>query len=122
MQFTGKIIHGEGRGKGFGFPTINVDGDFTELTQGVYAALVQLNGKSYKGAMNFGPQPTFNRVGVRVEVFLLDFEGEVYGETVSIEPVERIRDVMKFASAEELLDQIDQDIVRVKQVLYNSAT
>lgn len=122
MQLTGKIIHGEGRGKGLGFPTINVEGAFSDLEQGVYAVWVDLNGSRYKGAMNYGPQPTFEDGKVRVEVFLLNFEGDLYGETVTVEPVERIRSVIKFESVEALRAQIDQDIVRVEQVLYNSAT
>lgn len=122
MQLTGKIIHGEGRGREIGFPTINVEGDFRDLEQGVYAVWVDLNGTRHKGAMNYGPQPTFNSGIVRVEIFLLDFEGDIYGQTVTVEAVERIREVKKFASVEELRAQINQDIVRVKQVLYNSAT
>lgn len=122
MKLTGKIIHGEGRGTLLGFPTINVEGDFSGLETGVYAAWVEVMGKTYRGAMNYGPQPTFGDSHTRMEVFLLDFEGDLYGEEAVIRPVRKIRDTKKFASADELRAQIDQDVVRVKQVLYNIAT
>lgn len=122
MKLTGKIIHGAGRGKALGFPTLNIEGRFSELEQGVYAVWVQLGEGRYQGAMNHGPQPTFGDEQVRTEVFLLDFEGEVYGEMATVTVVKKIRDTRKFESPEDLRAQIMQDVEDVKQVLYNDPT
>lgn len=121
MKLTGKIVHGAGRGKGLGFPTLNIEGEFLDMEQGVYAVWVTM-GKRIPGAMNYGPQPTFGDTQLRVEVFLLDFEGEVYGEEATVEVVKKIRDTRKFDSVEELKAQITQDVEDVKQVLYNDPT
>ena len=117
MKLTGKIIHGAGRGKGLGFPTLNIEGGFSELEQGVYAVWVEVGGQRHKGAMNYGPQPTFGGAAVRVEVFLLDFEGEVYGEIATVEVVKKIRDTRKFDSAEDLKAQIAEDVRQVRAAL-----
>jgi riboflavin kinase / FMN adenylyltransferase len=117
MKRTGKIIHGAGRGKGLGFPTINIEGDFSDLEQGVYAAWVEVGGKRYKGAMNYGPQPTVGDSTTRLEVFLLDFEGELYDEVAEVEVVQKIRSVQKFASLEDLKLQIARDVEEVRNVL-----
>ncbi|MFA4814955.1 MAG: riboflavin kinase [Candidatus Gracilibacteria bacterium] len=117
MNLTGKIIHGEGRGGCIGFPTLNIEGNFPGLEQGVYAVWVSLEQGRFRGAMNFGPQPTFGDSHVRVEVFLLDFDSDIYGETATVEVVQKIREIQKFASAEELKTQIMEDISRVKSVL-----
>ncbi len=122
MKLTGQIIHGAGRGKGLGFPTLNIEGGFSGLEPGVYAVWAWLGERRYAGAMNYGPQPTFGDAQVRTEVFLLNFEGEVYGETATVEVVRKIRDTRKFDSPEELKAQIVQDIEDVKQVLYNDPT
>lgn len=116
MKLTGKIVHGAGRGKGLGFPTLNIEGEFLGLDQGVYAVWATLD-KRYPGAMNYGPQPTFGDTQVRVEVFLLDFDGEVYGKEATVEVVKKIRDTRKFASVDELKAQIEEDVRQVKAVL-----
>lgn len=113
MNLTGKIIHGEGRGAQIGFPTLNIEGVFPNLQQGVYAVWVTLGAARYKGAMNYGAQPTFNSKQVRIEIFLLDFEGDVYGETAQVEVASKIRDIKKFANAEELKAQIAKDVLEV---------
>ena len=114
MKLTGKIIHGEGRGKGLGFPTLNIEGGFSGLEQGVYAVWVTLGEQRYAGAMNYGPQPTFGGAAVRVEVFLLDFEGELYGREATVEVVKKIRDTRKFESVEDLKAQIAEDVKQVR--------
>ncbi|MEK9159163.1 MAG: riboflavin kinase [Patescibacteria group bacterium] len=122
MKLTGKILHGAGRGRGLGFPTLNIEGEFLDLEQGVYAVWASVGEGRYEGAMNYGPQPTFGVADVRVEVFLLNFEGEVHGEQATVTVVKKIRDTRKFDSAEELKVQIAQDVEDVKEVLYNDRT
>lgn len=117
MNFIGKVIHGDGRGMQIGSPTINLEGDFSQIEHGVYAVWVNLGAARYKGAMNYGAQPTFDSEKVRVEIFLLDFEGDLYGETVTVEVVQKIRDVKKFAGEEELKLQIARDVLEIKNIL-----
>lgn len=117
MNLTGKIVHGEGRGARIGFPTLNIEGSFPGLEQGVYAVWVTLPAGRFKGAMNYGPQPTFEDAHIRVEVFLLGFEGDVYGETATVEVVKKIREVRKFESVEALKKQIEEDVKVVRNVL-----
>lgn len=117
MKLTGKIVHGAGRGRGIGFPTLNIEGEFLGLEQGVYAVWTTVAGERHKGAMNYGPQPTFGSAAVRVEVFLLDFEGELHGEEASVEVLKKIRDTRKFDSVEELKTQIDEDVRQVRDAL-----
>lgn len=125
MQFSGKVVHGEGRGHGLGFPTINVqvEGGLSEadLSYGVYSVAVVifesglLNKKNvqHKGAMNWGRRPTFNEQEAGVEIHLLGFEGDLYGEQVEVQVLHKIRDVQKFSSKEELVAQIRKDLSRV---------
>ncbi|QQR55235.1 riboflavin kinase [Candidatus Peregrinibacteria bacterium] len=117
MQLIGEIVHGAGRGAAMGFPTLNVEGNFSGLEHGVYAVWVTLKKGRFKGAMSFGPQPTFKDAQVRVEVFLLDFEGEVYGEQATVEVVKKIRELQTFESVEALKLHIQKDVEKVRSVL-----
>ncbi len=117
MKLTGKIVHGQGRGHHLGIPTINLSVSDVELPYGVYAVRVSLGEQTYGGAMNWGARPTFDESNPVMEIHLLDFEGEVYGELAEVEIVEQIRDVMKFATKEELVAQIEEDIAQVKSLL-----
>ncbi|MFA6024507.1 MAG: riboflavin kinase [Candidatus Gracilibacteria bacterium] len=122
MKLTGKIVHGQGRGKALGFPTLNIEGDFVDLEQGVYAVWVDFGQGRFRGAMNYGPQPTFEGMQTRAEVFVLDFEGDLYGETAEITVVKKTREVQKFDSATALQEQIQKDVGLVRGLLYNDPT
>jgi riboflavin kinase/FMN adenylyltransferase len=118
MKLTGKIVHGAGRGKGLGFPTINLEGAFSDLEMGVFAAWVSLDGgPRLAGAMHHGVNRTFEEGVAHVEIFLLDFSGEVYGQSAEVDVVKKIRDTQKFSSAEELVAQIQRDVLEVRSVL-----
>lgn len=117
MKLTGKIIHGQGRGHHLGLPTINLDQHPSNLETGVYAVWVSLKSGRYKGAMNWGPRPTFNETEHVMEVHLIEFEGELYGEKVELEIVQKLRDVEKFDSKDLLKAQIKKDIADVSALL-----
>ena len=111
-------MHGAGRGQQLGFPTLNVACEASGLEHGVYAAWVRLNeGLLLPGALHYGVNRTFEEGSATVEIFLLDFSGEVYGQTVVFEVVKKIRDTKKFDSAEALVVQIAKDVERVREVL-----
>jgi riboflavin kinase / FMN adenylyltransferase len=114
----GRVVRGAGRGRTIGVPTINLaPPDPRKLLppDGVYAVWVTVgqratgNGQRYGGMMNQGPRPTFAEHGRTLEVHLFDFAGELYGETVRVEWVERLRDVRAFPSREALVAQLERD-------------
>lgn len=119
LTFQAKVVIGEGRGKQLGFPTINLDIEDLNLSLdfGVYASRVGVEGETYLGAMHYGPRGTFNDARPVMEIYLLDFSGDIYGAVVEVEVVEKIRDVQKFASKEELIEQINKDVAAVKSCL-----
>jgi riboflavin kinase/FMN adenylyltransferase len=114
----GKVIHGHARGKGLGFPTANL-----EVTQdlypddGVYAATVIVDDRRYDGVVNIGTNPTFGDGQLAVEVFLIDYRGDLYGKELQVALVDKIRDEQTFPSPDLLVRQIEQDIQRAKEIL-----
>ena len=117
-SIRGTVVRGAGRGRTIGIPTINLaPPDSRKLLppDGVYAVTVTVgkrkteNGKRYGGMMNQGPRPTFGDQARTLEVHLFDFDGEVYGETVEVEWVRRLRDVQAFPSRETLVAQLERD-------------
>lgn len=109
---TGEVVRGAGRGRGLGVPTLNLAPPHPRKLlppDGVYAARVAWRGERRGAMLNLGPRPTFGEAGRTLEAHLFDFEGELVGETVTVEFVRRLRDVMRFASAEALTSQLDRD-------------
>jgi riboflavin kinase/FMN adenylyltransferase len=109
---VGRVGTGERRGRLLGIPTINL----TELSprkllppDGVYAVAVEWRGGRVGGMMNQGPRPTFQDGHRILEAHLFDFEGDLYGEWVRVEWVERLRDIERFSSAEQLQQQLERD-------------
>lgn len=117
----GTVMHGEKRGRLLGFPTANVQPDehYVLPAKGVYAVFAEHQGKKWQGVMNVGVKPTFHDNGTRpsLEVHLLGFEGQLYGEELRIELVHFIREERKFSGIEELIAQITKDADTAKQIL-----
>jgi len=113
-------MRGEGRGRTIGTPTINV-GEYPDRKllppDGVYAARVEWAGGQAGGMLNQGPKPTFGETRRTVEVHLFGVDADLYGEWVRVEWVERLRDVQRFASVEELQDQLKRDRAAALDVL-----
>lgn len=114
----GVVVRGAGRGRTIGIPTINLaPPDPRKLLppDGVYAVTVRIgaqgagSGEQYGGMMNQGPRPTFGEQGRTLEVHLFDFDGELYGETVNVAWVRRLREVQAFSSREALVAQLERD-------------
>ena len=113
----GVVEHDRGVGKSFGLPTVNISVDSRKLipAEGVYDTRVRLaDGAVYRGVTNIGARPTFGEDRKAIETHILDFDGDLYGKTLSIEFVDRLRGIFKFDSKEELRAQILQDIERVR--------
>jgi riboflavin kinase/FMN adenylyltransferase len=118
----GKVVRGAGRGRTIGIPTINLESpDARKLLppDGVYAVQVRIlesgarilnpDSRLLGGMMNQGARPTFGEQARTLEVHLFDFDGELYGETVEVEWVRRLRDVQAFPSREALVAQLERD-------------
>jgi riboflavin kinase/FMN adenylyltransferase len=119
-QVSGRVTQGERRGRLLGVPTINlgeVPAEKLLPPDGVYAVWVEWRGGRAGGMMNQGAKPTFEDGRRSIETHLFGFEGDLYGEWVRIEWVERLRDVKRFASAQHLQDQLERDRARAQAVL-----
>ena len=118
-QIRGKVITGRNRGgKLLGFPTanINLQDELCPKT-GIYAVTIDCKGKTLKGVANIGYSPTFDDHLFTVEVHILNFKGNIYGESVRINFIKRLRDEKKFNSLNELSDQIRKDIDEAARIL-----
>lgn len=102
---------GSKRGRQMGFPTINqyFEDDFIVPKTGVYASRVTVDGKEYPGVTNIGLRPSFENEDLRSETCILNFSGDLYGETIKVSLIERIRDERLFADMDELRSQIKKD-------------
>lgn len=122
VSFSSKNIRGKGRGKPMGFPTINlaIPKDFS-LREGIYAAYVTLAGKTYKGALHYGPVPTYNESKKSLEVYLLDTkdikDSVVAKSSIQVDIVQRLRSIESFSSTAALVEQIEVDVQRTKGIL-----
>ena len=115
----GRIEHGEKRGRALGYPTINVATPPERLLprDGIYATYVTLAGERHPAATSLGVRPTFGGGERVLESFLIDWSGDAYGETVATAFVRRLRDELRFASAEELVRQIERDVAGARSAL-----
>ncbi len=118
-QIRGLVVKGRDRGgKLLGIPTanINLQDELCPKT-GIYAVTVEYHNRLYKGVANIGYSPTFDDNEFTVEVHLLDFGTDIYGEKIRVNFIQRIRDEKKFANISELTAQINQDIKAAYKIL-----
>jgi riboflavin kinase / FMN adenylyltransferase len=108
----GEVVVGDKRGRTIGFPTANVmpDRDAVIPARGVYAGFLRFGEEEYAACTNVGVAPTFGRAESRVEAYLLDFEGDLYGRVVEVSFVKRIREERRFSGVDELIGQIRRDV------------
>ena len=118
FDLDGVVVKGDGRGRGIGFPTANVDSHGELLpASGVYAVRLEAGGAWRGAAANIGTKPTFGGSAVTVEVHVLDWSGDLYGQEVRVEFLERLRPERRFASVSELTAQIQRDVEAARVVL-----
>ena len=123
FDVDGLVIKGDGRGRGLGWPTANVavtDG-LAHPPRGIYAGRARVDEDWWPAAISVGVNPTFGgepgRTPVRVEAYLLDFEGDLYDKPLRVEFHHRLRDELKFDSIEELTEQIDRDVEATRRAV-----
>ncbi len=115
---SGTVIHGDKRGRELGFPTANLMPDPScGLRHGIYAVRVAVGGRRYDGVASFGRRPMFDAGTVLLEIFLFDFSGDLYGAAMDVAFIGFLRDEAKFASAEELIRQMQEDARLARVVL-----
>jgi riboflavin kinase/FMN adenylyltransferase len=115
---TGEVIHGEKRGRELGYPTANIRLDNNcALRHGIYAARVGRGAERFDGVASFGRRPTFDNGAPLLEIFLFDFNGDLYGEVLDVAFIDFIRDEQKFSSADALVKQMDDDSARARAAL-----
>jgi riboflavin kinase/FMN adenylyltransferase len=115
---SGKVVSGRGRGVELGFPTANIEPEKELLPPaGIYAAVVNTQGKRCLAALNIGQKPTFADYTFTFEVHLLDFSGDLRGQIINTEFAEKMRDIIKFDSPEKLKNQIAADVEKARLIL-----
>lgn len=117
-QISGTVVHGREIGAKIGFPTANIATD-NELIppDGVYAVMVSVGDRLIKGACNIGKNPTFEGSTRTIEVFLLDYSGQLYDNRIAVCFVRFLRDEKRFSSPSELVNAIKEDVMQTREIL-----
>ena len=116
---SGVVVLGDQRGRTLGFPTANLEVDPQLLLpgDGVYATWAIIDGERHQSATSIGVRPTVGLSNRLVEVFVMDFSDDIYGKTIGVEFIKKVRDQEKFDGLDELVKQINQDVDDCRQVL-----
>ena len=119
----GEVVTGHGRGRGLGYPTANLR-TWPRLLlpgQGIYAGVATHGARRYRAAIDCGTNPTFGVEPLHVESFLLDFDGDLPGEPLSIEFWSRLRDEVRYDTVDELVSAIEADVARTRRLIPDAA-
>jgi riboflavin kinase/FMN adenylyltransferase len=119
FYLKGHIIHGRQHGRVMGFPTANLSVSEEQIlpANGVYVSQTHFDGQTCPSVTNIGFRPTFGVSERTIESFILDYEGDLYGRTIRVDLVDRLRDEIKFPNMEALKAQIDSDIEKARHIL-----
>ncbi len=120
VHLTGRVVHGKALGRTVGMPTANIEvSDRSMLPEcGVYATRIRVDGDNYLAVTNIGLRPTVdNEQLVTVEAHILDFDRDIYGQSVELEVHRFLRPIQKFNSLEEVLKQVKEDIEEAKKCM-----
>lgn len=118
-SLRGRVIEGDKRGRALGFPTANLAIAERRLipADGIYAVRVKIGARWYGGAANIGVRPTFDGRQRLVEVYVLDFDGDLYDQVIEVQFVQRLRAEIKFPNVAALIAQMQQDVANARAVL-----
>ena len=118
FTYTSQVVHGDKRGRKLGFPTANleIDDRHAMLPNGAYVVRVKVREKIFKGIANIGNNPTFKVAKRRLEIFIDDFNDDIYGEKISVSFIEKIRDEKTFDSVDELKSQLRADLDFMRKI------
>ena len=115
--FYGIVVHGLGKGKDFGFPTVNIKLNDNKLNieKGVYAVIATIDNQSYKGMLYVGTRPTLDLKDITIEIHILEFDENIYSEQIFFKIMHKIRDEIRFSCVEKLIEQLHHD----RKMVYN---
>jgi len=120
-RLQGLVAYGDQRGRTIGFPTANLNYAHEKVVpaSGIYACWATVRGERYAAAVNIGTNPTFtpDKQTLSVEAYLLNFDQDIYDETVTLEFVQRLRDELKYDSVTALIEQIGRDVEQTRELL-----
>jgi riboflavin kinase/FMN adenylyltransferase len=118
-RVDGIIVRGDGRGREIGFPTANLEPlPWSAIpADGIYAGHLLRGKERLQAAISIGTNPTFQGDERRVEAYVLDFEGDLYGEHVSLTFTQRLRDTVRFDTVDALVEQMHLDVARTRELL-----
>ena len=118
---SGEVIHGDKRGRELGFPTANLKlSPSCGLKHGIYAARIEISGERRDGVASFGRRPMFDDGAPLLEVFLFDFDGDLYGKTIDVAFIGWVRHEQKFESIETLKRHMTADVAHARDSLKRS--
>ena len=123
-SFRGPVVTGLGRGRDLGFPTANIkapEGGKLLPKQGIYAVRASLRTEIRSGLLHLGPRPTFAGSPPSIELYILDFDQDIYGERVRVDFLKRLRDVRPFGTAGKLIEQMKRDREMARRYFARSA-
>ena len=122
FSLEGRVISGTGRGVELGFPTANLDIDPERAlpADGIYATWTYIENQRYQSVTNIGKRPTFGESEQTVEVYILNFQGNLYRHELKIDIIKRLRREQRFDTIEELKKQIGEDIKQARAILNRS--
>jgi riboflavin kinase/FMN adenylyltransferase len=116
-RIRGMVTHGAGRGARIGFPTANISAIDTLLPgAGVYAGCATVLGEHWPAAINIGGNPTFGEQALKVEVHLIGYEGQLYGQPLEVDFFSRLREVRPFSGIDELKAQLASDVAAARDI------
>ena len=116
IRVEGEVIHGAKLGRRLGFPTANMSIGNVEVENGVYLSSVEIDGQSWKAMSNVGVRPSVDGKCRLLETHIFDFEGDLYGRTLQVDLLHKVRDEKKFSSVEELKSQLLLDFEQIRSM------
>ena len=116
ITIEGEVIHGAKLGRRMGFPTANMEVVGVDVENGVYLSSVGIDGREWKAMSNVGVRPSVDGTCSLLETHIFDFEGDLYGKVLQVKLLRKIRDERKFASVEELKQQLEHDFELIRSL------
>lgn len=117
-RIAGIVVHGSARGRTLGFPTANVERIATLLpSEGIYAGRAWVDGVSWPAAISLGPNPTFGEGALKVEVYLIGFDGDLYDRPLEVDFLARLRNIERFNSVGTLIAEMERDVAATRRLV-----
>ncbi len=118
-RLEGVVVAGVGRGRALGFPTANLTltSNYLLPANGIYAVYAEMGSSSLAAVANIGIRPTFGDSQRLVEVYIMDFEGDIYGQRLGVQLVRRLRQEIRFATVADLVAQMTRDVAEARRTL-----